>query len=84
MEFQEKFLAHGIDINDPTFTRWVPEAAQKNILRRGNSPTNPGGEWNQRWREFWADVGADLRPSTREETIRFMNELKTSREFAIP
>ena len=83
MIYHDWFLAHGIDINHPDFTRWVHDAPHRNILHKGNSPQNPGGAWNKRWRDFM-DMEIDDVIYTREQVIANMTLLKGHQDFRIP
>lgn len=92
LEFQEWFLAHGIDINDPQFTRYIPQSAHGNILHIKDPPYTPantgtyGGRWNAEWKAFidaedTTTIGGGY---TREQVIQFMESLRASPELRIP
>ncbi len=71
---QRWFLAHGIDVNEPAFTRYITEAAHKNKIHARTDPHFPGGAWSKAWDEYMR-----LEPPngyTREQVIAHKEWLK--------
>ena len=80
---QEWFTAHGIDINDPQFTRWVEKSKHTNIIHRGNSPQNPGGAWNAEWRAYRDAENLNGTGYSRDAVIQKMIDLRNDERFRL-
>lgn len=85
VEFQEWFLAHGVDINDPQFTRYVPEAPHLNIIHSKQPPYNyhSGGAWNATWKVFKDAENINGSGYTRDQVIEEMYRLRGLPEFQV-
>lgn len=82
---QPWFLAHGIDVNEPAFTRWLNDAQHTNVIHVKTGPYFPGGEWNREWNGFMVGEFSARGEFgyTRDEVIQKMHEMRDLDKFQV-
>lgn len=85
IQFQDWFLAHGIDINEPAFTRWIHKDGHLGLLHSKKPPYNHsrGGAWNAEWQRFKDAEDAGSIGYTRDEVISKLDELRSKDIFLL-
>ncbi|MFG0304576.1 MAG: hypothetical protein ACF8Q5_00005, partial [Phycisphaerales bacterium JB040] len=82
--YEKWFLAHGIDINHPAFTRWIHRSTHNKVLHtkigewHHSVSGTGGGRWNVEWKQFIDDevLVAGEFGYTREQVIQKMEQLR--------
>ena len=77
-EMRYWFAAHGLDVNEARFLRWVPATNHRMFHRSPAGEYVPGGEFNDQWARFIELERRRTTPYTQEQVLAFFEYMRAT------